>query len=71
LTADAAARAVEYLSVIRLEPGDVLVLTCPEEMSPQQGVDLRDHLREAVPAWKDVDVVVLTGGLQLWRMPKR
>ena len=56
---------LEHLAVLEIQPGDVLVLTCPELMSTEQGLMIRDQLREAVPSWKDIDVVVLSGGLEM------
>jgi hypothetical protein len=56
---------LEHLALLEFKPGDVLVLTCPEHMSPDQGIAIRDQLREAVPSWKDVEVIVLSGGLEM------
>lgn len=53
---------LEHLAVVNVQPGDILVLRHPEELSAEQAVFLREHVEEIFPGHQ---CVVLSGGLEL------
>src|SRR5580765_1328361 len=55
-------RLIEHLPILKLEPGDVLVLTYPEMLTALQAEALREQMAEALPGFP---AVVLSGGVQL------
>jgi hypothetical protein len=52
----------EEIDVLRLEPGDSLVLTAKERLSIKQMNEIRDKFAELYPGHR---VIILTAGMEL------
>lgn len=53
------AAMLEHLQVLRLEPGDIIVLACPQDISAEQAARLKIQLEELAPGHRPV---ILSGG---------
>jgi hypothetical protein len=58
-TQEARPAELEHLRVLRLEPGDVLVLTCPDPLTFERAETLRARVKQEFPGHK---VIVIDSG---------
>jgi len=62
LPEELAALGVEEATVVRLEPGDVIVLSTSQHLTQQDFEDLRSRVRDL---FGEYEVAVLEGGMRL------
>ena len=61
-TQDDSPIAIEHLQVARLEPGDKLVVTCPEVLTEEGARTISQYIRQCFPG---VEAIVLSAGIEL------
>lgn len=49
------------INVLKIEPGDLIVLETSQALSPDQAAEIKRRFRERTPELADHDVMVLAG----------